>query len=528
MTSLLAWHGRYLRAEPDGRVVADRVVEEHWEWIPQGPGQVALRSIHGRYLCAEPDGRVVADRPVLDAWERWTLEASSLGCGHFALRSAHGRYLSVQPDGHVVADREQRGPWELLLGTVVVEPIEPIEPPADRVCEPVHGYVRTEGRRWADDSGPRVFRLCSWFPALRCFRDHPQAAREQLADIATHWQGVRIFWHLGTPWWRGYEVDPRWDGFDQLFAEFLAECDRLSLKVSLSTGDMQVLCPDGDEAYWHEHIAALAASVSPTVVGWYGVWNEGWQNAVRGRDVEYAKYIKTRVKALYPWGAHALTDTDEEPANLSLWGQPPANHVMVHGRRDWPYCMNRAFNPAYEGRRQWLIHQDEPAGLGPDVYAPLANPQQLFGLYTLALLAGQTLTYFGGHGLKSWSPDARLDRDWGFRELPRLWREMAIPEQYIQSWTPYHGGRAEAAIYPDAFEDPHGWGPHRCDNIQSESRAYAVVSAGSGMWSLRSRWTGYVRVWTEGGVVHEQSVREGEVFWARPAQDALVVELHRG
>lgn len=78
------------------------------------PGGVSmLESRAGRFLCAEPDGTVVADRAVLSTWECFELEsyevaAPSAGCGAegggegamgsrevFAFRTFHGQYLRL-------------------------------------------------------------------------------------------------------------------------------------------------------------------------------------------------------------------------------------------------------------------------------------------------------------------------------------------------------------------------------------------------------------------------------------------------
>lgn len=68
-----------------------------------------LESQVGRFLCAEPDGTVVADRPVLSTWELFELESYELpggdGAGQaaassgsrevFAFRTFHGKYLRL-------------------------------------------------------------------------------------------------------------------------------------------------------------------------------------------------------------------------------------------------------------------------------------------------------------------------------------------------------------------------------------------------------------------------------------------------
>lgn len=419
---------------------------------------------------------------------------------------------------------------EEALGLVTPPPAEP----GERLTPPIVGYVRTEGRRWADDSGPRSFRICSWFPALRCYRDHRDAALRQLDDIARYWQGVRIFWHLGTDYWTSAakNVDPRWPDFDGLFTDFLRQCAARDLRVSLTAGDMQVICPQGsaspDERRLYQRIAELAASVDPLTVSWFGIANESWQNMADGKNPVYLAELSSIVQRAYPWGAHALSDPfdNEEPAALDAYARAPANCTLVHGTRDFPDSFRRAFNVSYEGHG-WLVNQDEPVGAGPDVYKRDDDPRHLFGLYTLHRIAGQMTTFFGGHGIKAWTPDAGLERDWGFRELPTLWRDMAMSED-LAAWTLVPGHLGEAAIYPSRFAD-RGQGPARCDGAQTGDRAWFVVSGGSGTWEIRSRWDADVRIWHHGGVVREGRASADEVVFtvAADAARALVVESQR-
>lgn len=418
----------------------------------------------------------------------------------------------------------------------VLPPPGPAPTPGDRLIRPVEGYVRTEGRRWADDSGLRSFRVVSWFPALRCARDRWDETLRELDAIALGWHGVRIFWHLGTPWWTdtGYGVDPRWPNFDQVFTRFLQACRDRQLRVSLSAGDMQVLCPrgerDGAERDWYRRIAQLCASVDQQTVSWWGIWNEGWQNAATP-SARYAAELSAIVQAVYPWGAHALSDPQEqeEPWALDEWSRPPANHTPVHGTRGYPDSLRRAFNLTYDehaggGRTPRLINQDEPVGAGPDVYARDDDPRHLFALYTLHRICGQMTTFFGGHGLKSWRQPGDLARDWGFRELPARWAQMSIPED-IQGWEIKPGHHGDAAIYPSSFAD-RGEGPERCDGAQTADRAWFVASGGRGIWQLRSRRDAHVRVWGPRGVIREGPASAGAVIFSADASTtrAVVIE----
>jgi hypothetical protein len=70
-------------------------------------GTVSFRSAHGKYLVAEPNGSLAANRDAVGPWERFRLQR--VGEGAVVLRSAHGKFLSAEPDGRLTATREQAG-----------------------------------------------------------------------------------------------------------------------------------------------------------------------------------------------------------------------------------------------------------------------------------------------------------------------------------------------------------------------------------------------------------------------------------
>jgi len=72
--TFMSGFGRYLCAD-NLRAVADRTAAKEWEhWQPEFRGpRVCFRSHQGRYLCAEPAGRVVADRAQASEWEEFEL-----------------------------------------------------------------------------------------------------------------------------------------------------------------------------------------------------------------------------------------------------------------------------------------------------------------------------------------------------------------------------------------------------------------------------------------------------------------------
>ncbi|KAJ4456317.1 hypothetical protein PAPYR_8497 [Paratrimastix pyriformis] len=174
--ALRASHGKYVCAEPEGRVIANRDAAGGWETFEMAnhqqvpgmemvgifsqpivypvPKSISLKSAHGKWMCAEGDGRVVCDRPAPGGWETFSvrtdpnnsnewylfseshhhfLQAKPDGTANFAspnqgawekftvhrpdpthvqLKSSHGHYLCCEPTGQVVCNRPAAGGWE--------------------------------------------------------------------------------------------------------------------------------------------------------------------------------------------------------------------------------------------------------------------------------------------------------------------------------------------------------------------------------------------------------------------------------
>jgi hypothetical protein len=83
--------------------------------IHLGGNQYNIRTFHGKYVSAEPNGKVICDRHHAKEWERFQIDYIP---GHhqlFSVRSHHGRYLSAQPDGRVECNRHRVEQWESFL-----------------------------------------------------------------------------------------------------------------------------------------------------------------------------------------------------------------------------------------------------------------------------------------------------------------------------------------------------------------------------------------------------------------------------
>ncbi|MFH1465700.1 MAG: beta/gamma crystallin-related protein [Pseudomonadota bacterium] len=131
--NLRSHHGRYLVAEADGNLNANRERAQSWEQfeiVRSGPTRhecllsfgdvISLRSCHGKYVVAEANGEANANRGAIGDWERFVVIRSGLTAHQsfvshgdvISLRSCHGRYVVAEADGRARADRGAIGDWE--------------------------------------------------------------------------------------------------------------------------------------------------------------------------------------------------------------------------------------------------------------------------------------------------------------------------------------------------------------------------------------------------------------------------------
>ena len=74
-----------------------------------GEDKVQFKGHNGKYLVAELDGTVNADRDQASTWETWTVENKGIG---LAFKSFHGKYLVAEPNGELKANRNVAAEWE--------------------------------------------------------------------------------------------------------------------------------------------------------------------------------------------------------------------------------------------------------------------------------------------------------------------------------------------------------------------------------------------------------------------------------
>jgi len=104
--TLQATNGQYWKISQDHILAANsKEITENcvFEIIPLGAAHsVAIRSCLERYLCAEADGRISADREMVMAWEIWEMQKKG---AKFCFKSHHGRYLTSNANGILTATK---------------------------------------------------------------------------------------------------------------------------------------------------------------------------------------------------------------------------------------------------------------------------------------------------------------------------------------------------------------------------------------------------------------------------------------
>ena len=400
----------------------------------------------------------------------------------------------------------------------------------------LQGHVRVASESytrpyWRDARGPCHVQLCSFFPALRIFRDDRPRFDRNMDLIQEHFDGARIFTAVGgtTSWgtdgqgWRGREVVPStlvndrqqtihaWNDYDEIFRGVLSQFRQRRLKVFLTAGDLQYFFPagDGEKSFVHR-IARLSKPFGHIVLA-FETANERWQNAYHGSDVRRARQmlLEFRAENAAPSRLLSAPSTGEEPEGLREWSQAPATICTVHGRRQsWVDAIRRVFNLSYEfavgSAFPMGLIQGEPTGPGPDVYQPTTNKHELFGIYMMHLLCGQASVYLNSAGIRC---KENLGTGWGFKQLKALGRN--IPSD-VGTFHLIPGHLDAAPLRADSYED-QGAGPHRVDSaVSQDGRFVSMVYGGQGAWKIRARQPMSYRLVSADGLEEEQRVQAQE------------------
>jgi hypothetical protein len=343
--------------------------------------------------------------------------------------------------------------------------------PGQPTNRPLIGPLRVENKLFRDDTGPRRVFFCSWFPALRILRDNPAEFERQINAIAAaNYQGIRVFLALGgwTDYWDGREVVPvgftkwrfsprtghlrpagygvqidAWPDYTDLLRTLLRACKARKLRLHLSCGDMQVICPDPNiELDLHRQWARICAEEGGLdVVALAGETNEYPMNRFGG---DGAQSVQQMGRILQVWqdalpgvltaqGA-ILSEEADKLYESCQHGQVCISHTS---RSPFSLCVKRTLGLVYwEGdyrRFPKPFWQGEPAGPAEDCYQRQDDPANLTALYAMHALTGQASNQFSGPSVRSRQP---LESVWGFKELPAIL--AALPED-VATWERAHG-----------------------------------------------------------------------------------------
>lgn len=469
----------YITAELDGTVVANRTEVGPWElWqIEERPdGLFTIKSHHGLYLCAELDGTVNANRAEVGPWECWRV-GEELN-GQVSFESHHGLFLCAEGGGGstVVANRDGVGPWESFTPSDT----DWLKPEIPFNHRPFFGPLRVKKDMFCDDSGWRRVMFCSWFPALRILRDDPDEFYRQLDEIVlAGYQGIRIFLAVGgwSSFWDMREVAPikfqkwffdrssghlrpsklgdviaAWPDYDDVFRTLLRACRERGLRLHVTCGDMQIICPDpAKEIDLHDRFARIAKEEGGTdVIAVVECTNEFPLNRFGGDSTASIEQIGRVLKVWKQYIPSVLTGQgaipqNEEPEALEKASQY-GEVCFTHTTRDpFEMALKRTLGLVYWegdyrafGKPFW---QGEPAGPGQDSYQRMDDPAELTALYAMHGLTGQASNQFASPSVRSFQ---RLESEWGFRELPAIFAEH-LPEDVAQ-WNHVTAGRG-AVLY---------------------------------------------------------------------------------
>jgi len=70
---------------------------QHWTFERTSTGVFNLKTHHGKYLCAEPNGKIIADRSKPQGWEEFKILLAPDTM--FTVQASNGRYLAQDNDG---------------------------------------------------------------------------------------------------------------------------------------------------------------------------------------------------------------------------------------------------------------------------------------------------------------------------------------------------------------------------------------------------------------------------------------------
>ena len=114
--SLMTHHGKYLSAQRNGTLEANRDKALGWETFKVednnffARGSVAFKTTHGRYIGIDVFGKINADSTAAMGHEGFY--PIFMGPGKIALKAHNGKFVCVEPSGKIVVNRDVPKEWE--------------------------------------------------------------------------------------------------------------------------------------------------------------------------------------------------------------------------------------------------------------------------------------------------------------------------------------------------------------------------------------------------------------------------------
>ena len=310
-----------------------------------------------------------------------------------------------------------------------------------------HGSVATQDKTtsFADATGPRRITGYSWFCAARDYRENRQESEITLDLIAAAgYQYIRIFRVLGydrvdpdgpdigdSGYFYRRGVSPVW-GIDATI-DFAHACKARGLRIQCTAGHQWN--SEDERLAWESELWALVEleGLSETFLLIEGD-NEYWQNANwHNSDEQIALYgrLAKIIARNTPKPFFACGSAENESPELVRRSFSHSDACEIHTSRDPDKTIKRPFSLWYnEGHIDMygvpFVHGEPRPPLGPDAFAPCAEPGRIVGAYAMAQLTGGALTYFTGESVRGRSlfnndmGPLNITRALGFNEVPKL------------------------------------------------------------------------------------------------------------
>lgn len=521
----------YLTAELNDDVNATRdeaFAWQEWDVLPDpfgDPSVRLLRSCHGKYLsayspeyCAElglPPNTVRASAQYADVWERWRCAKDGV---YMRFQSvAWGLWLSPQNvppsplagGGEVLCNGPEPSGWETFLPSNMAA-FGNVAPPQQGVRK-IEGQASVYGRSFGDRNGPCLFHGCSDFVAMAKANEDFDNYQQNLDTTALYQKYTRIGWRCNgwRPWVeRGLTVDPyRHPWWESALRKVLGAHRDRGVKVSISSFDMNNWTDQQCEDAFRR-TAQICAEYGDTVI-FSAITNEmagTWDPGETPEHIARARELMAMWVSIYPGGLQALSD----PQDRSKEGMRKLAWTMAMTHqwgRPIDTGLRRCFNDMFENYPGFPIDQNEPRGPngpgGGDVTEPIEQPDEIFALYTMHVLTGQASTYFNGPGAATRAP---LDSTWGFKELPKLWRDLEIPEDIGQGML--------CAGHRRTFMDVHGSHASRADGVRHGAYGLGEISGveDGHPWAVRACLDATWSTWYADGKAWEGRLAAGAVI----------------